>query len=148
MAAFDEALASPALYRDPYPLFHQLRDEQPVYWSAVFNSWLVTRYADVVSGLRDHRLSGRRTSTFIDQQLEQFESRVMGSELTNPDLVRLAESFGVSGARAKTPAELEGLLRETLSGGSEPVVIEVPVGPMPNPFHTLRSARHPARGRR
>jgi acetolactate synthase I/II/III large subunit len=79
-------------------------------------------------------------------QVEHFESRVIGSELTNPDFVRLAESFGVRGARAKTPAELEGSLRETLSGGSEPVVIEVPVGPMPNPFHTLRQARYPRRG--
>jgi len=76
-------------------------------------------------------------------QLEQFDSRVIGSELTNPDFVRLAESYGVNSARATTPAELEGLLRETFSGGSEPVVIEVPVGPMPNPFRTLRQARYP-----
>ena len=68
-AAFDEALASPALYADPYPVFRQMREEYPVYWSELFNSWLVTRYADVVVGLRDRRLSGRRTSTFIDQQL-------------------------------------------------------------------------------
>jgi acetolactate synthase-1/2/3 large subunit len=76
-------------------------------------------------------------------QVEQFETRVLGSDLTNPDFVRLAESFGVRGARATTPGELEGLLRETLSGGGEPVVIHVPVGPMPNPFRTLRQAHRP-----
>ncbi len=79
-------------------------------------------------------------------QVEHFDSRVLGSDLVNPDFVGLAESFGVRGVRATTPAELEGLLRETLSGGSEPVVVEVPVGPMPNPFHRLRSARYPGRG--
>jgi acetolactate synthase I/II/III large subunit len=79
-------------------------------------------------------------------QVEQFDSRVLGSDLVNPDFVGLAESFGVRGVRATTPAELEGLLRETLSGGSEPVVVEVPVGAMPNPFHRLRSARYPGRG--
>jgi len=69
-AAFDEALGSPTLFADPYPLYRRMRDEQPVYWSNRFNSWLVTRYDDVVGALRDRRLSGRRTSTFIDQQLD------------------------------------------------------------------------------
>ena len=78
-------------------------------------------------------------------QVEQFDGRVLGSDLLNPDFVRLAESFGVRAARATTPGELEGLLRESLGGSGEPVLIEVPVGPMPNPFHTLRQARAPAR---
>ncbi|HET6316043.1 MAG TPA: thiamine pyrophosphate-dependent enzyme [Chloroflexota bacterium] len=76
-------------------------------------------------------------------QVEQFDNRVLGSDLTNPDFVRLAESCGIRGARASTPGELEGLLRETLDDGSEPVVIDVPVGPMPSPFQTLRTARRP-----
>ncbi|MDQ3810031.1 MAG: thiamine pyrophosphate-binding protein [Chloroflexota bacterium] len=76
-------------------------------------------------------------------QMEQFDGRLLGSELVNPDFVRLAESFGVRGARATSPQELEGLLRETLASGAEPVVIEVPVGPMPNPFRSLRQARPP-----
>ena len=78
-------------------------------------------------------------------QVEQFDGRVLGSELLNPDFVRLAESFGVRAARATSPGELEGLLRESFGGTSEPVLIEVPVGPMPNPFQTLRQARAPAR---
>ncbi|MGI9147986.1 MAG: thiamine pyrophosphate-dependent enzyme [Chloroflexota bacterium] len=74
-------------------------------------------------------------------QMEQFEGRVLGSDLVNPDFVRLAESFGMRGARATTPAELEGLLRETLRGtNDEPVLIDVPVAPMPNPFQLLRTA--------
>jgi acetolactate synthase-1/2/3 large subunit len=64
----------------------------------------------------------------------------MGTDLVNPDFVRLAESFGVRGARATTPAELEGLLRETLGATTEPVLIDVPVGPMPNPFRVMRQA--------
>jgi acetolactate synthase I/II/III large subunit len=79
-------------------------------------------------------------------QVQQFDSRVLGSELLNPDFVGLAESFGVRGARATTPAELEGLLREALSDISEPAVIEVPVGPMPSPFQALRQARYQRRG--
>jgi acetolactate synthase-1/2/3 large subunit len=76
-------------------------------------------------------------------QLEQFGGRVLGSELENPDFVRLAESFGVRGARATTPGELEGLLGEALAGAAEPVLIDVPVPAMPNPFRTLRQATPP-----
>jgi acetolactate synthase-1/2/3 large subunit len=77
-------------------------------------------------------------------QVEQFDGRIAGSELLNPDFVALAESFGVRGARATTPAELQGLLAETFGGRPEPVLIEVPVGPMPSPFRTLREARLPS----
>jgi acetolactate synthase I/II/III large subunit len=74
-------------------------------------------------------------------QIEQFEGRVLGTDLTNPDFVHLAESFGVRGARATTPGELEGLLRETVgSDNAEPVLIDVPVAAMPNPFQFLRGA--------
>jgi acetolactate synthase-1/2/3 large subunit len=72
-------------------------------------------------------------------QVEDFGGRIVGSELLNPDFVALAESFGVRGARATTPAELHGLLRETLGPDNhEPVVIDVPVGPMPNPWRHMR----------
>jgi acetolactate synthase-1/2/3 large subunit len=80
-------------------------------------------------------------------QVEQFDGRVLGSELVNPDFVQLAESFGVRGARATTPGELEGLLRESVGSGHEPVLIDVPVGAMPNPFHMLRQARPPVAAR-
>ncbi len=78
-------------------------------------------------------------------QAEQFDGRIHGSELLNPDFVSLAESFGVRGARATTPAELEGLLRETLASPShEPVLVDVPVGVMPNPFRRLRETPVPS----
>jgi acetolactate synthase-1/2/3 large subunit len=76
-------------------------------------------------------------------QVEQFENRVLGTDLTNPDFVALAESFQIRGARATTPLELQGLLSETLGRTTEPVVIEVPVDAMPNPFRDLRSAPPP-----
>ena len=70
-------------------------------------------------------------------QADSFEGRFIGSDLANPDFVKLAEAFGVAGARASSPAQLEGLLRET-AGGTEPVLIEVPVGEMPSPWHLIR----------
>jgi acetolactate synthase-1/2/3 large subunit len=50
----------------------------------------------------------------------------MGSELRNPDFVKLAESFGAQGWRARTPDELRGLVERGF-GQKGPVLIEVPV---------------------
>ena len=41
-------LKSPAIARDPYPAFAQLRDRDPVHWSESLGAWVVTRYADVL----------------------------------------------------------------------------------------------------
>ena len=62
-------------------------------------------------------------------QQEDFDDHVMGVQLTNPDFVALAESFGVHGARATDAAGLEAELSKALAS-DKPAVIEVPVGPM------------------
>lgn len=73
-------------------------------------------------------------------QVEAFGNRVIASDLTNPDFVKLAESFGVLGLRAHSPQELRTALRKAMGSGG-PALIEVPVGPMPNPWHILRFTR-------
>ncbi|MFO1400656.1 MAG: thiamine pyrophosphate-binding protein [Steroidobacteraceae bacterium] len=60
-----------------------------------------------------------------DQQ-ERFGGRVIGSELRNPDFVRLAESCGVAGYRVGRPAELRGVLERAFAADA-PALIEVPV---------------------
>src|SRR6266700_2744370 len=42
-------LLDPEVLADPYPLYHQLRSEDPVYWDPFLHAWVVTRYADVVT---------------------------------------------------------------------------------------------------
>jgi acetolactate synthase-1/2/3 large subunit len=48
-----------------------------------------------------------------------------GTDLKNPDFVKLAESFGAQAFRATTPAQLKKTLETALSL-DEPVIIEVP----------------------
>jgi len=60
-----------------------------------------------------------------DQQVA-FDGRVIGSDLVNPDFVKLAESFGVTGRRVKTPKELKPVLERAIADDS-PVLIEVVV---------------------
>jgi acetolactate synthase-1/2/3 large subunit len=63
-------------------------------------------------------------------------NRVIGTDLANPDFVRLAESFGVNGHRTTTPEGLRQALEKSLAS-REPSLIEVPVGEMPNPWPFL-----------
>ncbi|MYF07848.1 MAG: hypothetical protein F4092_16720 [Rhodospirillaceae bacterium] len=60
-----------------------------------------------------------------------------GADLTSPDFVRLAESFGARGLHAETPEDLRLRLREAFEGGG-PTAIEVPVGDFPSPWEFLR----------
>ncbi|HEX5595572.1 MAG TPA: cytochrome P450 [Micromonosporaceae bacterium] len=46
---------SPEQLHDPYPLYERLRREQPVFYSPEHDLWIVTRYADVLTVLRDHK---------------------------------------------------------------------------------------------
>jgi acetolactate synthase-1/2/3 large subunit len=70
------------------------------------------------------------------QQDEWFEGRRIGSDLTNPDFVKLAESFGASAHRVTTPKALEAVLPRAL-GEKGPTLIEVTLDtrmPTPWPF--------------
>ncbi len=73
-------------------------------------------------------------------QVEDFGNRTLCTDLQNPDFAKLADAFGVAYARARTPAELGGTVRAALAKRA-PAIIEVPVGPMPSPWKTLRFKR-------
>jgi acetolactate synthase-1/2/3 large subunit len=52
--------------------------------------------------------------------------RTIGTELTNPDFVKLGESFGFRACRANGPAELMSALRDALAADAA-TMIEVPI---------------------
>jgi cytochrome P450 len=54
------AFLGPEEYANPYPFARRLRDTDPVHWSPEFNSWVLTRYADVAASLHDPRLAAER----------------------------------------------------------------------------------------
>ena len=64
----DAALLSPEYLVDPYPIYARLRREPPIAWSDALNGWIVTRYADVRSAMREPRLSAHgRMPAFLAQ---------------------------------------------------------------------------------
>ena len=72
--------------------------------------------------------------------MERFDGRVIGSDLTNPDFVKLAESFGAVGYRCETPGQLAKSLRDAFNQGG-PALIEMPLGEMPNPWQYIALPR-------
>jgi acetolactate synthase-1/2/3 large subunit len=64
-------------------------------------------------------------------QDQEYDGRILASDLVNPDYAQLAKAFGIAGRRAETPAELRLQLREAIKA-DEPTLVEVPVGVMPN----------------
>jgi len=73
----------------------------------------------------------------LRMQRDLHDGKVIASQFTNPDFVKLTESFGALGLRAKTPDELKIALDRGFSA-NRPTVIEVPVGVFPEPFDVLR----------
>ncbi|MEV4437330.1 cytochrome P450 [Streptomyces sp. NPDC049585] len=43
----------PAVLADPYPVYRTLRETDPVHWHEQIDSWILTRYADCATVLRD-----------------------------------------------------------------------------------------------
>ena len=69
------------------------------------------------------------------QQL-QFQGHEIATDLYNPDMMKLADAFGVEGRRANSPEDLRPPLRDAFNADG-PTLIEVPVGPMPNQWTAL-----------
>ncbi len=108
---------SPENRLDPYPHYHALRAEDPVHYWPLSQGWVLTRYADVVSVLRDPRVSADRTRSTMSQILgpppipeeflDTFEAIQRRSMLTMdpPDHTRLRRLV----TKAFTPRMVESL---------------------------------------
>jgi len=102
---------------DPYPHYHALRAEDPVHYWPLSQGWVLTRYADVLSVLRDPRVSADRTRSTMSKILgpppiaeefrDTFEAIQSHSMLTMdpPDHTRLRRLVN----RSFTPRMVEGL---------------------------------------
>jgi acetolactate synthase-1/2/3 large subunit len=77
-------------------------------------------------------------------QRDQYGNRLIASDLVNPDFQKFVESFGALALKAGSPDELRTALERAFQADG-PAVIEVPAGPMPDPWGTLRPPRN--RGR-
>lgn len=59
-------LQEPDLYRDPYSVLREMRENAPVYYCPELASWMITRYDDVGAALRDPRFHAVEENKKID----------------------------------------------------------------------------------
>lgn len=64
---------------------------------------------------------------------QKFDGVHHGTELTNPDLGKLAAAFDMTGYRADDPDELRSVLSRAIDA-REPCLIDVPIGVVPDPW--------------
>jgi hypothetical protein len=66
----------PEVHANPYPLYRQLREEDPVHWSELMEAWVLTRYDDVSRVLKDNeRFSADRRNArnrFVQQATQNM----------------------------------------------------------------------------
>lgn len=70
-------------------------------------------------------------------QQNDMGGRTIASDLVNPDYVKLAEAFGITGRRAESPEQLAQTLADSIRA-DEPTLIHVPVPSMPDPWKVLK----------
>jgi hypothetical protein len=80
-----ETIFSPEIIADPYPLYRQLRESQPILQLPEANLVVLTRYQDVQNLLRDRRLGH---DTAAGMTAEEHEER-----LRNPAIANLARTM-------------------------------------------------------
>lgn len=76
-------------------------------------------------------------------QAQSYGGRHIAVDLTNPDFVALAQSFGMAAERAETADQLEQALTRLLAA-DRPALIEVPMGEVPSIWDLIR--RPPSQG--
>lgn len=74
-------------------------------------------------------------------QQERYGNRLIASDLTNPDFVKFAESFGAAAVRAASPDALRSALKAAFARRDGPTLIEVPVGALPSPWEFIVMGR-------
>ena len=70
-------------------------------------------------------------------QQKSYDNRIIGTDLHNPDFAALAESFGAVGVKLSSHRGLRSALRSALKE-SGPVVIEVPIECLPDPWEIFK----------
>ncbi len=68
----------PEAVGNPYPMYRQLREQDPVHFNEMLEVWVLTRYDDIVSVLRDPRFSADRRqgrSRFAQMARERMEQQ-------------------------------------------------------------------------
>lgn len=122
MTRNDINLSSPEFLSDPYPVYHHIREIDPVFWmphtGPTGGMWLVTRYADVAAVLKDARLSKDVSRIAPADELTPLDHAMLGKD--PPDHTRL-RSLAAQAFTPKRIADLEPRIADIVDDLLAPV---------------------------
>jgi cytochrome P450 len=136
-----EQIFSPEARRDPHPLYHRIRSEQPVAYSADSDEWLLTRWADCVAVLRDPKWSSnpehRGDRPYTGPRVDEFAEANVRTLLflDPPDHTRLRRLV----SKAFTPRRIEQL-REHVGEIIDELLTDIRPG---EPFDVMPTLAYP-----
>ena len=106
---FLKIVTDPSVFADPYPLLAELRETSPVHKLGFADYWVLTRYEDCRSALRDPRMGnpepGDEVPTIAGNTVRNPDEERTFLFLNPPDHTRLRSLV----SRAFTPRRVEGL---------------------------------------
>lgn len=120
------AISSGEYFSNPYPLFAQLRERAPIFYSETIGGWLLTRHAEVDAVLRDADTfsSKGRVLYLLNQLPVDVQQRVallnlhFATGLAHSDAPEHRRLRGLL-AKAFTPKMIEGLRQTTAELATE-----------------------------
>jgi hypothetical protein len=126
---------SPAFHADPYPFYRHLRETDPVHLSAL-GLWILTRYEDCVTSLRDPRFGRDGFEAILSAQYgeESETGRLPRSMLFRdpPDHTRLRSLVNrtftprvIEGMRGQIQGVVDGLLDRVQASGRMDVIADL-----------------------
>jgi cytochrome P450 len=65
--------SDPAFIEDPYPVLAELRETTPIFWNDASQQWMLTRFDDIATTLRDRRLGRAYTHRFTHAEVGRPE---------------------------------------------------------------------------
>ena len=104
-------LLDPDVISDPYPLYRQLRELEPVHWDPYMHAWVVTGYQEVVTVLMNYSADRTPPLAYLDRLGLSFMkpfAEVMLKQMLFMDGAMHARLRAICGA-AITPRRVEGL---------------------------------------
>lgn len=124
-------------WRDPYPLYARLREEDPVHYAAGLDTWVLTRFADVQAAALDPgTFSSTQGLTFVDEHelVDLLPTMVMMDPPKHTAYRRLVNR----GFAPRRVADIEPALRdfvrscvERLRSGASTDLVEALARPVP-----------------
>jgi cytochrome P450 len=102
-------------HEDPYPAYRRLRDEAPVYRNERYGFWALSRYADCLAALRNHRVFSSAAGTSLEPLKAQVPTLLNSDPPVHTRLRQLLAPFFLPPAIAPLEDAVRTMARELLA---------------------------------